>query len=979
MRGTRSSSEPKEYEAGLAKVGFSDRQRATQDFARLAERLPAAVLHTLPPLLAESPDPDSALNLFERLSESAGEELFRLFARQKFLIHYAIVVFGYSQWLGETLIKNPDLFHLLARDRSIELSHSREDYAEAFARFRSRSLENDISLLLARFKRREYVRILLRDVLGIATLADTTAEISAVSDVMIEEALREADMALRNRYGATQHLDADGRLVDTPFTVLSMGKLGGSELNYSSDVDLLFIHGDGVEAPDSTISNHEYFVRLGQEVTAILSRATHEGAPFRIDLRLRPQGGEGDPAVGLAHAIAYYAQRAGDWELQALIKVRHSAGNQALAREFIRRVQPYVYTEKLNFAAIETAIESRDRMITRRRRPITKGVIDVKTDRGGIRDIEFVVQCLQRVYGGSELWLRSGGTMFSLQKLHDKGHITGKEFHRLTVAYEFLRKIEHRLQLRQGQQTQRLPQSEHALGVLERSIATEQTDAIPPGGIVRLVKERMAAVAEIYARIIHHQQLQKDRDTTDEFRAVTAASGFGWEYEQRQLLDRLADDAPELHELARRPDLDAHTRRNLHRFLASVLTNSEWYEAVSGNPVAVTKALKLFSTSEYLTDLLARHPEEVAALDSTAKTWRDRGTGKVFERPVDPCGAAPVFEYLATSDDAYDDKLALLRRYYRSEIFRLAAGDVLRPHDVYESLVATSALADKAISAAFAIAGKPQGFAILALGRLGTCEADLLSDADLIFVRDESLEPTKALRTAELIMEVLSAYTKQGTVLPVDARLRPSGGEGELVVTAAALGAYFVRDAQPWEALTYTKMRYIAGSREIAADAFAERNRLFERFAADGSFTNNVREMRRKLECSEADTGSIKTGAGGFYDLDYIIGYLLVRHGLQHVRGNARESLQELLGRGLISENDHAALDHAGVLLRTVEHAVRIVLGKTRKSVPAAGPARVAVDQLVSESGGAGGHCDLDAILQRTFLDLRTAYDRIVQ
>jgi [glutamine synthetase] adenylyltransferase / [glutamine synthetase]-adenylyl-L-tyrosine phosphorylase len=976
---TRSSSESKELEAVLGKVGFSDRQRAAQDFARLEERVPAAVLLTLPPLLAESPDPDSALNLFERLSESTGDELSRLFARQPFLVHYAIVVFGYSQWLGDTLIQNPDLFHQLARDKSIELSYSREDYAESFARFRSRSLDNDISLMLARFKRREYIRILLRDVLGIATLADTTAEISAVSDVMIEESLREADMGLRNRYGTPQHLDQAGRLVDTPFTVLSMGKLGGNELNYSSDVDLLFIHGDGIESSDAPISNHEYFVRLGQEVTAILSRTTREGAPFRIDLRLRPQGGEGDPAVGLAHAIEYYAQRAGDWELQALIKVRHSAGNQALAREFIRRVQPYVYTEKLNFAAIETAIESRDRMITRRRRPIAKGVIDVKTDRGGIRDIEFVVQCLQRVYGGTELWLRSGGTMFSLQKLHDKGHITGKEFHRLTIAYEFLRKIEHRLQLRQGQQTQRLPNSEHALHVLERSITTEQTDSTPPGGIVQVVKERMAAVAEIYARIIHHQQLQKERDTAEEFRSIAAATGFGWEHEQRQLLDRLADDAPELYELARRPDLDAHTRRNLHRFLASVLTNPQWYEAVSRNSAAVAKALKLFSTSEYLTDLLVRHPEEVTALESTATTWRDRGSGRIFERPCDPHVVDPVFEYLGESNEAYEAKLALLRRYYRSEMFRTAAGDVLNPHNVYDSLAATSALVDKAISAAFAIAGNPRGFAILALGRLGTYESDLLSDADLIFLRDESLELTKALRTAELMMEVLSAYTKQGTVLPVDARLRPSGKEGELVVTAAALKAYFLRDAQPWEALTYTKMRYIAGSKDIAAEAFSARNKLFERFAADDSFTNNVREMRRKLECSESDMASIKTGTGGFYDLDYILGYLLVRNGLSHDRGNVRQSLQDVRGRGLISQSDFETLDHAGLLLRTVEHAVRIVLGKTRKSVPTAGPARVAVDRLFREAWNAPDHYDLDAVLQRTFLDLRTAYDRIVQ
>ncbi len=983
MSETHSADDIKQIDNALAEVEFRDRAQAAQNIARLAARVPEAVSQAIPPLLVDSPDPDSALNLFERLIEAAGADITRLFLRQPFLIHYAIVVFGYSQWLGETLIQNTDLFHVLSRDRSLELSQSREDYAEAFARFRSRSLDTDISLLLARFKRREYVRIMLRDVLGIATLADTTAEITAVSDVMIEEALREAHVILRNRYGAPQHLDRDGRVVDTPFAILSLGKLGGNELNYSSDIDLLFVHGDGIEQPGTPISNHEYFVRLGQEITAILSRVTKEGSPFRIDLRLRPQGGEGDPAVGLAHAVDYYAHRAGDWELQALIKVRHSAGDQRLAREFIRRVQPFIYTKQLNFEAIETAVESRDRMIARRRKPIAKGVIDVKTDRGGIRDIEFLVQCLQRVYGGTELWLRSGGTMFSLQKLHDKAHITGKEFHSLTVAYEFLRNIEHRLQLRQGQQTQRLPQSEADLKILERSITTEQTEAIRPGEIINVVKQRMAAVSEIYGRIIHHQQLQKERDAAEDFRSA-AVSGFGWEYEQRQLLDRLADDAPELYDLARRSDVDAHTRRNLHRFLASVLTNSEWYEAVSKNANAVSRALKLFSTSEYLTDLLVRHPEEVTSLDPGARTWRDRGSGRIFERVQDSRQPDPVFEYMEHCDDPYDAKLALLRRYYRSEIFRLAANDVLRPRCVYDTLADVANLADKAVGAAFAIAGKPDGLAILALGRLGTCESDLLSDADLIFLRDESLDLGVATRAAEVTMEALSAYTKQGTVFPVDARLRPSGGSGDLVITPAALENYFLRDARAWEALTYTKMRHVSGCKDISVQAFAARDKLFARFAGDPSFVASVREMRRKLERSDADHASIKTGVGGFYDLDYIVGYLLVRHGSQHERGNMRASLKDLKERGLLSQPDFETLDTAGLFLRTAEHAVRIVLGKTRRSVPAAGPSRAAVERLTFESEDCeskdrGGERDFDATMQRTFLDLRAAYDRMVQ
>ncbi len=195
---------------------------------------------------------------------------------------------------------------------------------------------------------------------------------------------------------------------------------------------------------------------------------------FRIDLRLRPQGGEGELAIRLSQSLAYYSDTAHDWERQALIKVRHTAGDTALAREFIRAVQPHVYTEKVNFAAIKTALVAREKMQKRRQLGKTLGeadaTIDVKIDRGGIRDIEFLVQCLQRVYGGAEPWLRSGGTLFSLHKLHDKGHISGKEFHDLTSGYEFLRHLEHRLQLREGQQTHRLPASESDCRLLQRAM-----------------------------------------------------------------------------------------------------------------------------------------------------------------------------------------------------------------------------------------------------------------------------------------------------------------------------------------------------------------------------------------------------------------------------------------------------------------------------------------------------------------------------
>ena len=297
----------------LPQAPFRDPEAARRNLARIAERVPAAVVRAIPPLLTDAPDPDAALNLFERLTETAPAEVFRAFERDRALVHYALAVFGYSHFLGETLIQNTDLFHILQRDKMLDRSRSREEYREAFARFRSRSFETDIALLLARFKRREYVRIMLRDVLGTAALAETTNEISALADVLIAEALREIDAAFRSRYGPPQHADAEGRHTDVPVAVLSLGKLGGNELNYSSDIDLLFLYGDGQDAGTTSISIREYFVRLAQSVTDALSRMTREGSAFRVDLRLRPQGGEGEAAIGLSQALQYYGRTAGDW------------------------------------------------------------------------------------------------------------------------------------------------------------------------------------------------------------------------------------------------------------------------------------------------------------------------------------------------------------------------------------------------------------------------------------------------------------------------------------------------------------------------------------------------------------------------------------------------------------------------------------------------------------------------------------------
>lgn len=967
-------------------IPFRNPEAAREHFAPVYKRLSQTLAKALPGLLADCPDPDSALLLFDRLLSEGSSEILPVIESHPFLAHYAIAVFGNSRYLGETLVRNSDLLQIFLREKKLDQSFSHEEFSEALARFRSRSFERDVSLLLSRFKRREYVRIMLRDVLRISPLAETTCEISALSDVLIQDALREAESAMEHRFGLPQHLDAQGRAVTTPFAVLSLGKLGGSELNYSSDIDLLYLYGDGSEPATAQLSNREYFVRLAQQLTEILSRPTAEGAVFRIDLRLRPLGNEGELAINLSNALRYYSETAHDWERQALIKVRHSAGNVALARKFIRAVQPEVYTEKVNFAAIKTALVAREKIDRKRRKQIAvqgHESINVKTDRGGIRDIEFLVQCLQRVYGGAEPWLRSGGTLFSLQKLHDKGHISGRDFHELTSAYTFLRHIEHRLQLREGQQVHRIPRSEHDLQILQRSMAG-LTPGYTVSDLTASIRQRMAAVSEIYQRVIYQQQaVTPQPENEGKFQLRTLSGIATADQSNQRLLEQLAGDAPELfHAIA---GISPIGRKNLLRFLSSAYGSSERYAAVVRDQQAIARALSLFEISDYLSEFLARYPEEVSTLPEInlsgpqflGTNLFDVPTG-VFRESSFESGDA-TFDYITNSTVVYAEKMALLRRHFRHLIFTAGARDIAEQRSVYSSLAETTSAAEHAISAAFRVAGSPRGLAILALGRLGTREFDLLSDADLLFVCDASENREALTKSAEQIMQSLAAYTQEGMVFAVDARLRPRGAEGELAVTPAHLESYFAAEAQPWEALTYTKLRLIAGNAELGRQASQASESLFKRFAVDSGFPQAVREMRTKLQDATAPAKSIRTSAGGLYDIDFLSSFLLVKNDIRPKSGSLRDRLWRCSAKDALEKRDAALLDHAAELFRTVEHVLRLVTGRNGRWLPSAEHARHAVEKLTSQILRREFPDRLEEELLRTFSEVRGIYDRVVR
>jgi len=891
-------------------------------YANICKLLPARAASELPQFLAESGNLDQAMLQMEALLQQHPSEAIAAFEASALALRAAVALFASSQWLGQTLLQNPDLLQLFARPTGLETARCTDDFREQFARFRLRSHLTALPVLLARFKRREYVRIFVRELLGLAPLTEITEEISALSDVMIERALWHCESKLRARYqGWPQVRSSHGRVRPARFSVLSLGKLGGNELNYSSDIDLLYLCDDAGDAGTISIPAREFFTRLAQELTTVLSTVSVDGQVFRVDLRLRPQGASGEMVAGCAQALRYYRSVAHDWELQALLKLRRSAGDRMLAREFVEQVQKLIYCEPLSLSAIQTAARSLERIrggVVRK----GNGGLDVKNGPGGLREIEFLVQCLQRVHGGGEPWLRSSGTLVALQKLHDKGHIGDAEFRELVATYGLLRAMEHRLQCLQGVQAHRLPQAAREQAALFRSLAD------PTASSASDLERIMKSASDLCAHVLRLGL----GEPSGEVMAVSLGLGApGAERLTRELAGR-----SEALALALAAEVGDPTLQNLRRFLAASSTGEERIRSALENAPWIERALPVFARSALATSILARHPEDIVALF----------------HPLEPETRSSISDQLRI-----EWRRTTLRSLGRSFLEKKAVWEILREH---------SRGFDQILRQALSAVDAPEGFAVFAVGRLGTCELDVLSDADLIFLRTAECNPEAAERCARSLVAMLSGYTREGSVIAVDTRLRPHGREGELVVSSRQFAQYFESEAKAWETLAFGKLRWIAGAECLAGEASESLLGLRKRFASSPGFVQELRSMRKRIADSGA-TPSFKTGPGGIYDLDFLLGLLEAGGALQATGKQLPQRLEALLERELLSPEQAGDLLHAADLFRRVEHAVRGVEGRSRTWLPESDRLRASVEKILECS-------DLDGALRAEMGQVRSMF-----
>ncbi|HBY63390.1 MAG TPA: glutamine-synthetase adenylyltransferase, partial [Solibacterales bacterium] len=451
-------------------------------------------------LLARSADPDAALHALERLAEQQ-PAAFRRFTEIPAALPLAIAVFSYSRFLSDEVIRHPDWLEALAQPEALERGLPAETLESELERELGPSPE---PLPLAVFRRRQILRILLRDVLGYASLPETTADLSSLADAILDVSLRAICRDLEQRHGRPTLPNG----ADCGFSVLALGKLGGSELNYSSDIDLMFLYaGNGETSGKAPVTNKEFYKKAANTYTSLLSTYTAEGMCYRVDLRLRPDGRLGEVCLSLDGARAYYQNRARDWELQMLIKGRPAAGARGVGRELLQFVEPLIYSTTLDFSAVESVSATRERIHEKAAARRQRSGLDVKLAPGGIRDIEFLVQCLQRLHGGRAEWVRHGGTLLALSRLHDKELLSDSEYGRLASAYTFLRHLEHRLQFDEDRQTHTLPESAEELDRLSRRMpAGELGGTVSPDRLLRTLNRHLEDVQDIYDRVIHAQR-----------------------------------------------------------------------------------------------------------------------------------------------------------------------------------------------------------------------------------------------------------------------------------------------------------------------------------------------------------------------------------------------------------------------------------------------------------------------------------------
>ncbi len=969
----------------LVSHGYLYGTRSADNILLVQPFFPLETLHRIVVCALLTPAPDMALNTFERLASVINpDDLTELAQRKKRLAQF-LTVCGSSPFLVNLIFKTPDTFRRLFLENGLDLCRSSDDMlAELRNQVDARTDFTALLRLLRCFKRAEILRIATRDLSGLAALEEVTGELSNLAAVSLQVAHDVCSRCLIREYG-TPLMQSENGPRRAELTVIGMGKLGGNELNFSSDIDIIYFYesdkgetsgiDDGAGRVKGVISLHAFFNKLGEMISKALSQVTEDGFVFRVDVGLRPEGKSGDMAVSLRSAEVYYESWGQSWERTAMLKARPVAGSLDLGDQLLKMLQPFVYRKYLDYNLIEDMKHMKQKIDASLTRSM-EGEINLKLGRGGIREIEFFIQALQLVYAGKNPQLRERNSLKALESLLAARLINAEDHRRLSDAYRFLRTVEHRIQVVQERQTHNLPTKDDEILALSRRCGFLRTDGLER--FRETLEEHRQHVSTIYGNLFHtsDEKLEQDAnpevllfldhkadaDLVKDMLAERHFENVDRAYENllslrngpvkgnltersRRLLEKISPLL--LQEIFDSPDPDM-ALTNLERFLAMIGTRSSYYALLAENRETLKLLVSLFGMSEFLSKILIGHPELLDSLVARSDT-------SAF-KPKETM--ARELAGLLEQSDYFEEQLDVLRRYRNEEFLRIGLNDIHGRLGQSEITTQLSLLGETCLQAAFRLAvqelkrfgnpmytsagsAKPAGLAVIGMGKLGGSDLNYHSDLDIIFVYDHQghTDGDRQIsnheyfaKLAQKVIAVLTMQTREGYVYKIDTRLRPSGNAGPLVTSLDSFLEYHRKEAQIWERQALTKARVVLGDDLLASQLHEIIRHTVYGASIDDDGRREIHRLRMRMENElareTADSYNIKTGRGGMVDVEFAVQYLQLKHGCRYPELRTTSTvvaLKEIHGLGLLNGGDAETMLAGYKFLRKLENRLRII------------------------------------------------------
>ena len=931
-----------------------------------------------------APDEADAHRRSERLFDAATQSGLDLTHLDANAVQVATIACQRAPYLATLLCRDP---HRLARGADDPYLRREKPWdqliAEVTAATTGVTTAAELKRALRRVRADELVRLGVRELeLGLDT--EVGRELSRLADVCFDAAIAFHDGELRGKHGPPLYTDAAGVTRDARLCVIGMGKLGGEELNFASDVDVIYVYSSD-QGEAGQLSLHEYFAKLSALVTAALSEVTEDDVVFRVDLRLRPEGSTGAIASSLDSMERYYETFGRPWERQAWIKARACAGDRALGDETIAMLKPFVFPRYTSPTVIDDVRELNRRI---KRELVRKGDgFDLKNGEGGIREIEFFVQALQLIHGGKRPVLRKRSTLAALDALLFAGLVTDDEHLVLWRAYRWLRHAEHVLQLEGGLQTQTIPADEDARQLFARRLGVRD--------LANELVRHTSAVARLFKTLgdepddrpdivaILRGELAEDAEalalTRLGFSDVTAARAELARARRRpgsplspSATDRSARiGAMLLTEIAASADPD-QALRALGDLIARRGEAWSIWRLIDEQPALARLLGSLLGASAYLARTLVDTPELIDLLIQLGQTPATRTATQVYNELGDRLAHAD-----ASDPEAIWSAIAEVKN---GHVLRVGLADFAGALDPLEVCVELTAIAEACLQSALSIveAGMPRrggALSVLALGKLGGHELGYAADLDVVFVYqgdDDAVEYFS--RLAQRLLGALRQRTPRGRLYEVDTRLRPSGTQGLLVSSLAAWRRYHEQDARLWERQALIKLRPVAGDRALGVEV--------ARLAAETVYgaphdarqvADAISSMRDRIERELGGKYDLKVGAGGVIDVEFAAQYLQLVHGHKHPSLRTRGTSPALRAAAVLDIAPHDVLellDQGYRFLRGIEHRLRVVHDQPIHRLP---ESRDELDRLARRSGFPDGAVLLERV-ERWQRDIRSAY-----